>query len=282
MIIDFHTHTFPDKIAAATVKHLAGFSHSRPWSDGSVYGLAQSMKKSGIDCSVNLPVATDISQVEKVNRNLVRDREHMQKYGIISLGCMHPDYDNYKEELRFLQRSGIKGIKLHPAYQNTDLDDLRMLKIIDAASALDMIVLIHAGIDIGLPEHNYSSVSQILTVIDRLQPPKFVLAHMGGWGVWNEVEKDLAGAQVWLDTAFSIGPIIPRNNDPVSPYRDRNLSDEDFIRLVKKHGADRILFATDSPWADQSDYVRRIRNMSFTESEKQQILGSNAMKLLYD
>ena len=63
MIIDFHTHTFPDKIAAATIRHLAGKSHSKPWTDGSVSALVRSMKDSGIDWSLNLPVATGAGQV---------------------------------------------------------------------------------------------------------------------------------------------------------------------------------------------------------------------------
>ena len=48
-----------------------------------------------------------------------------------------------------------------------------------------MIVLIHAGIDIGIYDRNYASVAQILNVIRDVQPEKFVLAHMGGWACWK-------------------------------------------------------------------------------------------------
>lgn len=274
MIIDFHTHTFPDRIAAETVRHLAGVSHSFPFSDGSVKGLLCSMDKSGVDISVNLPVATSPFQVEKVNRKLVGNNR------VISFGCMHPDYDDYKRELVFLKDHGIAGIKLHPAYQNTDLDDLRMMRIIDAASVLDMVVLIHAGIDIGIPDHNFASVAQILKVVDEVRPVKFVLAHMGGWGCWDDVERDLAGADVWMDTAFSIGPIKRLPGDPVAPLLSSNLSDVDFVRLCRKHGVDRILFATDLPWADQEDYVTRVKGLPFSDDEKSRILGVNAAGLL--
>ena len=294
MIIDFHVHTFPEKIAASTVRYLAGKSHTYPYTDGTIPGLISSMERSGVDLSVALPVATSPSQVEKVNRSILRDRmgsDYLQAScadtshkaeipGIISLACMHPEYEDYRRELRFLKDHGFPGIKLHPAYQNIDLDDQRMMRIIDAASDLDMIVLVHAGIDIGISEHNYSPVSQILTVIDQIHPPKLVLAHMGGWACWDEVESDLAGADVWLDTAFSIGDIKRLPGDPVVPYLLSNLTDEAFVRLCKKHGTSRILFATDCPWADQEDYVRRIRSLPFTDKEKSCILGENAARLL--
>lgn len=280
MIIDFHVHTFPDKIAAKTVRHLAFKSHTQPAADGTVKSLLKSMQEAGIDYSVNLPVATSSLQVEKLNRSLVADMDSMMNKGIINLGCMHPEYENYKNELRFLKSHGIAGIKLHPAYHGMDLDDIRMLRIIDAASELDMLVLVHAGIDIGIYDRDYASVKHILKVIDEIHPAGLILAHMGGWGEWEDVERDLAGARVWLDTAFSIGPIYPNPEDSIAPIASCNLTDEDFVRLSRKHGTDRILFATDSPWVSQSDYVERIRALPFSEEEKEQIFSGNAIRLL--
>ena len=49
---------------------------------------------------------------------------------------------------------------------------------------------------------------QILRIIDEIRPEKFVLAHMGNWGLWEDVERDLAGAPVWFDTAFAIAVIL--------------------------------------------------------------------------
>ena len=133
-----------------------------------------------------------------------------------------------------------------------------MLRIIDCATEEGLIILTHAGMDIGIYDRNYCSVAHILHVIDEVHPEKFVLAHMGNWDCWQEVERDLAGAPVWLDTAFSIGPITKNPATEESPYEEMNLRDEDFIRLCRKHGTNRILFATDSPWQDQADYISRI------------------------
>lgn len=280
MIIDFHTHTFPESISAKVIHKLSMASATRAFTDGSLKGLISSMQEAGIDYSVNLPVMTSPEQVEKINASMIRERESLLSRGIIAFGGLHPDYQDYKNELRRLKAGGIQGIKLHPAYQNVDLTDIRMLRIIEAAAAEELIILIHAGIDIGIYDHNYSSVSQILQVIKEIQPQYFVLAHMGNWGCWDEVESDLAGAPVYLDTAFSIGPITKEPAAGRLPIRLSNLGGGQFLRIVRKHGAHRILFATDSPWESQKDYLERINQSGLTDAERQQILGDNASRLL--
>ncbi len=279
MIIDFHTHTFPSKISKKVVDKLGQASASMPHTDGSVEGLIDSMEKSGVDKSINLPVMTSADQVEKVNSSLMKSMEEYESHGIITFGGMHPEYTNYKEELQRIKDNGMKGIKLHPAYQNVDLDDIRMMRIIGKASELGLIITIHAGIDIGIYDKNYSSVKQIIKVIDEVHPEKLVLAHMGNWAGWDDVERDLAGAPVWLDTAFTYGEITPYPNSTPTPYTCV-LADEDLVRLTRKHGVDKVLFATDSPWQDQKDYIDRMNKMNFTDEEKKMILGENAMHFL--
>ncbi len=280
MIIDFHVHTFPAEISANVLAKLSRLSHTEYFTDGSTNSLLASMQEACVTYSVNLPVMTRPDQVEKINSSLAASREQLFTNGIITFGGMHPDYDNYKNELLRLKQSGILGIKIHPAYQNTDIDDIRMMRIIDCASQLGLIILTHAGIDIGIYDHNYASVSQILKVIDEVRPEKFVLAHMGGWGCWEDVEQELAGAPVWFDTAFSVGPVTPDREHSGVPYLSCNLTDEAFVRIVRKHGTDKILFATDSPWEAQKDYIGRIQKMPLTEQEKEQIFSGNAKKLL--
>ncbi len=280
MIIDFHTHTFPAKVSRSVLDKLAGASHTAYFTDGSADGLRASMDRAHVDYSVNLPVMTYAGQVEKVNGSLMRDRESLLSEGIITFGGMHPDYEDYKNELKKLKEAGILGIKLHPAYQGIDFDDIRNLRIMDCASELGLIIITHAGIDIGIYDRNYCSVKMVLNVLKQVRPAKLVLAHMGGWGCWDEVERDLAGAPVWLDTAFSIGSITPNPTQTEMPLLPSNLSDEDFLRLVRKHGADKVLFATDSPWEDQADYIGRVERMPLTDDEKEAVLAGNAAALL--
>ena len=301
MIIDFHTHVFPDKIAAKTIEVLSAASQISPASDGTAQGLSRSMQRSGIGLSVNLPVLTNPAQADKVNDSLLKSREQMLAMGILSFAGMHPGYENYREKLRMLAAEGVKGIKLHPAYQRTDIDDPAMLRIIDAAGEFGLIVLIHAGQDVGIPEHDYSDVPMILRVLEEVRPAKMVLAHMGGWKNWEDVRRYIAGAPVWLDTAFSIGridtvgellpegahpcgqwrpgPSVPEGSDPENNAR-YNMAESSFVSLCRAHGTDRILFGTDCPWADQKAYLDAVRALPFTDEEMSGILGRNAEKLL--
>ena len=162
-----------------------------PFTDGSVKGLLASMDKAGITFSVNLPVMTSPEQVEKINSSFIENRDLLLQQGILAFGGMHPNYDASKMrgELLRLKNAGIQGIKIHPAYQKYDLDHPKMMKIIATASELDLIVVTHAGIDIGIYDHDYASVKHVLTVLKEIKPSKLVLAHMGGWGCWEDVER---------------------------------------------------------------------------------------------
>lgn len=281
MIIDFHTHTFPESISEKALHKLSMASATAPFTNGTQSALLDSMAKAGIDYSVTLPVMTNAEQVEKINSGLARKREELKNQGIIAFGGMHPDYGNPKQQLRMLKENGIRGIKIHPAYQNVDLDDIKMLRILDAAASEDMIVVTHAGIDIGIYDHNYTSTAMVLKVLKEIGPFPFVLAHMGGWGCWDDVERDLCGAPVYFDTAFSLGPITTIDTAPHAAIRTENLDKAQFLRIVTKHGIDKILFATDSPWEDQADYVGRLRSFCDSEEMAIRILGENAKSLLF-
>ena len=52
MIIDMHTHIFPEKIAERTLDTLAKTFHSDPFTKGTADSLAESAEKAGIDLSV--------------------------------------------------------------------------------------------------------------------------------------------------------------------------------------------------------------------------------------
>lgn len=280
MIIDFHTHTFPDAIAIKAIHKLSLASGTIPYTTGTVSDLSTSMKQASISYSVNLPVATSAKQSSSIHSGIAAEMETYERLGIIPFGTLHPDNEDYKEQLKLLANLGVKGIKLHPAYQNTDLTDIRYLRILAQASELGLITLIHAGIDIGIHDHNFSSVSQILQVIREVHPEKFVLAHMGNWACWNEVESDLCGAPVWFDSSFSIGPVELNPNAPANPYSQYTLDDESFLRISRKHGINHILFATDSPWQDQKRYVERFEQIGLTKEELQLFFHENAAALL--
>lgn len=280
MIIDMHTHIFPGHIAENTLKKLGISAGIRPHTDGTLYGLLASMRRHGISYSATQPAVTNPDSVEHLNNTVIEKLLPYQDQGILPFGGMHPDYPHVRRELLRLKNAGVRGIKLHPAYQRADLDDPRNLRILYEASDLGLIVLTHAGMDISVDGYDYASVEHVLHVLKEVQPRKLVLAHMGGWSNWAQVESDLAEAPVWLDTAFTYGRLDPYPGMPPSPHRDAVLAPADFVRLCRRHGMSRILFGTDSPWQDQGEYVTLLRTIGLTASEQEAVLGENAAKLL--
>ena len=280
MIIDIHTHTFPDKIAAATLDKLKRLSHTIPFTDGTAAGLAASMARAGVDRSVVMPVATSPRQVPHVNDASARMNELGAQTGVLSFGCMHPDFDGWKEELARVRDLGLKGIKLHPQYQDTDFDDPRYLRILDRCGELGLVVLTHAGLDIGMPGKDNCAPEMVLRALDQVGPVKLVLAHMGGWRQWDRVEALLPGRGVYLDTSFSLGEITPLDDGHYRPGDLPLLDEAAFLRMVRRFGPDRILFGTDSPWDDQGAALARLRALPLEKSELDAILGGSARKLL--
>lgn len=260
MIIDFHTHMFPDKIAKGTLDFLEGICKVRPYTDGTYAGLSESTRRAGIDLSVALPAVTKVSQVDSVNRFAAQFKEG----SVISFGGIHPDCGNYKEILQQIKDLGLKGIKLHPDYQDMYFNDIRYKRLIDCASRLDLIVCVHAGVDPKSPDDVHCTPKMSLELIRDVQPGKLVLAHLGGNKLWDEVEEYLVGQDVYFDT----GVVLDQ------------MPQEQFIRIVRTHGADKILFGTDSPWAGQEEFVKLLSAMPLTQEEKEQIFSENACKLL--
>ena len=91
-----------------------------------------------------------------------------------------------------------------------------------------------------------------------------VLAHFGGMYKWDDVEKYLVGEDIYFDTAFVGGEI----------------SDEQYERIIKAHGADKVLLGSDCPWQKTSKEVEYIEKLNLTAEEKELIYFKNAKRLL--
>ncbi len=280
-IIDIHTHTFPAKIARSAIEKLSATSHTRPFSDGTNYELMNSMKDAGIMFSVLQPVATKPEQVSHINDGAIR--LNTQHANIISFGAIHPDFEDYACELARISDAGVKGVKIHPVYQGVNIDDERFVRILACAGELGLIVMLHAGFDIGFPDNDFAHPKRILRALKSAGNVRIILAHMGGWRCWQEAQEIFAGRDnIYIDTAFSHGEFVPNGDGYYSSHKECvMLNDEEFVSVIKSFGAERVLFGTDSPWASQSEYVKKFCELSaLSEREKDLILYENSAKLL--
>ena len=263
MVIDFHTHIFPDRIASKSIENLEKASGITAATDGTLSGLLNSMEKSTVSVSVILPVVTKPSQFDSVNQFAAEvNRTYSGK--LLSFGGIHPDCEDYKNKLDTIKDLGLPGIKLHPDYQRVMIDDVRYMNIMEYADSLGLIIMVHAGIDIGLPNPVHCPPDRARKVLDTIKPSKMVLAHYGGWKQWEEVYELLAGENVYLDTSFTFD------------YIEREM----FLKILEKHGHEKILFATDSPWSDAKKAVETVRSLPVLANVKEDILYNNAKRLL--
>ena len=266
MIIDFHTHVFPDKIADRTISFLAQKANISPFANGTVSGLLNEMQRGSVDISIALPVLTSpkqfdsiLSFTESINSGEFKDK-------IVSFMGMHPDLEDKEEKIKLIKEKGFKGIKIHPDYQSTFIDDERYVRILECAKALDLITVTHAGVDgayIGQPVK--CTPDRVLSLLDKIGGyPKLVLAHIGGDRMFDEVYSKLAGTDVYFDTAYSL----------------HSVSENEFKKILEKHGDEKILFATDSPWRNIGEEVEIIKSYKLGKDTEKKIFSENARLLL--
>jgi predicted TIM-barrel fold metal-dependent hydrolase len=262
MVIDFHTHVFPDDLAEKALSTLSANINNlfTPVNNATVSGLLKNMDGWNIGISVAQPVITKQSQMKKTNewaRSICSDR-------IISFGAIYPHTDDYKRDIDFVAGLGLKGIKFHAEYQNFNIDDERMLKVYDYALSRGLIILHHAGVNPGMPMPYKSSPRQFAKIADAMKGGIIIAAHFGGHAQWDDVEKYLVGKNIYLDTSMGF----------------EYFSHEQFLRIVKNHGADKVLFASDSPWSNAKTEIEHLKALPISGSEKNSILCDNAKRLL--
>lgn len=267
MLIDFHTHCFPEKISKRAIKVLEeniikiqGKNYPAR-NDGSVQGLKQNMLEDHVDYSVVLPIATTVSQADSIN---LYAKEIDGKDGIISFGSVHPMQNDYSRVLEEIYESGLKGIKLHPEYQGVYIDSPEMIRVLKKADELGLYIVFHSGHDIGMPGPVHCLPEQLSHILDYVSGEKIIAAHMGGWKFWDDVEKYLVGTPIIFDTSY------------VSGFID----DEQFLRIIRNHGSEKIVFGTDLPWKTAAESKEYIDSVGLTKGELDNIYYKNAVRML--
>jgi len=122
MLIDSHTHCFPDALAPRAIAALTATAIAHgftPMTDGTAASAEAALRAAGIDRGVVCNIATNAHQQQKVNDFAIATNA---RGGMLTaLGSIHPDSDCIEAELDRLCAAGIRGIKIHPDYVGIDL-----------------------------------------------------------------------------------------------------------------------------------------------------------------
>jgi len=262
MVIDFHTHAFPNRIAEKALPMLAKVAGGvTPCGNATVEGMLPVMDAQGVDKAVVLNIATNPHQQKSVNDFAISFVGHDR---IIPFGSVHPDSEEEFSELERLKASGIKGIKLHPDYQGFFVDEERMFPVYEKIAELGFVTVFHAGVDIGYPEPVHCTPKALKKIFPYFHGAPVVAAHLGGYLMYDGVLEHLSGTGIYVDTSFSYGTVPPL-------YAKR---------IIKAIGEDRVLFGTDMPWSSPKNEISFIKSLDLGEEITEKILCKNALALL--
>lgn len=265
MIVDIHTHAFPDQVAERAVPFLEEEGDITAFLDGTVASLLGSMDLAGIDLSVIASIATKPSQFDSIlawSKQIASDQALSSR--LLPFPSVHPADPDAVARVSEIANAGLIGIKLHPYYQEFSLDERRMSSIFEAIDKEGLILLLHAGFDLAFPRDRVADPERIASLIDRRPGLRIIAAHLGGWEDWDEVERLLLGRKIYFDTSYSF------------QFLDRDRT----RRLLTSHPCEYLLFGTDSPWGGQAEEIEAIRNLGLPPDTEAAVLGGNAERLL--
>ncbi|MDR1286055.1 MAG: amidohydrolase family protein [Treponema sp.] len=261
MVIDFHSHIYPDKIAAKAVENIGEFYRIPMACDGTVANLAASGLRGGIDRFVVFSAAASPAQVPVINdyiASVVKEREGKSP-AFTGLGTLHRDMEDPASEIERIARLGLKGIKLHPDMQKFDIDDKKMM---DMYALLEgrMIAVFHTG-DY---RYGFSHPARLARVLDAFPRLTAVAAHFGGWSLHDLALEYFRNRSCYFDVSSSI------------PYTGRERARE----LIRIYGAERMLFGSDFPMWDPASCLDEFNSLRLRDDERELILYKNALRIL--
>ncbi len=260
MIIDFHAHVFPDKIAERASRGIETFYDLKVRNDGTLGRLIQMEDEAGVDMAVVHSAATTAHQVVSINDFIY---ECTQKYPdrIIGFMTIHPDFDDIEGEVRRCMDLGLKGLKIHPDFQHFHIDDKKAYKIYEVIRGR-LPLLVHTG-DF---RYQWSKPSRMAKVAEDFPDMTVIGAHFGGWSEWDDAAEVFDGCKnrIYVDTSSTMYD--------VAPARIRE--------LIKIYGEDRVMFGTDYPMWNAVDELKYIDALDLSPSVREMILSGNAERLL--
>ncbi|MDR1156722.1 MAG: amidohydrolase [Oscillospiraceae bacterium] len=257
MVIDFHAHIYPDKVAGRAVDSVAKFYSITVQGAGTVEDLLACGRRGGVDRFVVLPVAGVPAQVESIN-NFTAEvcRVNPQLAGF---GTLHKDMEHPEDEIARILSLGLRGIKLHPDMQLFYIDDEGMYEIYDMLQGR-LPLLLHCG-DY---RYEYSHPARLAKVLDLFPKLTVIAAHFGGWSLFDLAREYLGKRSCYLDVSSSIMFLGLRRA----------------AELIRLYGAERILFGSDYPMWDPGEEKRRVDAMGLSDRELALIYEKNALHIL--
>ena len=259
MILDVHTHVWPDHIAPRALGAPA--DGIRRYGDGTVVGAEDAMRRAGVDRSVCLAVADTAPRLEAANAfvgGLDPDR-------FIGFGTVHAGRSP-EENVGSLRENGLRGVKIHPLFQGYPLDDARLWDVLGALEG-EFVCLFHVGPETPGGDNRLAPPRMVADVARAFPRLTIIAAHLGGYHVQAEALEHVVGLPgVYLDTSW--------------PPSVGSLTRHQVRAAIERHGPERVIFGSDWPMADPESEIAAIIALGFDDDTNAAILGGTLARLL--
>ena len=255
MIIDAHTHIHPDP---------KGFGEKY---DASLESLISSIENSDVDKAILLPISPLVS-----NEFIA---ESCKKYQdkLIGFASVDPlDSESPDKLTKDVKKFNLKGLKLHPRMQNFSLADPNILPVLQRASDLGLPMVIDA-----FPYSSNVLIKDTLPLLidelaHKIPNGKFIIAHMGGYRLWDGLFVAKGHKNVYLDISYTL------------LYFQGSSIANDIKFIIKKAGANKCIYGSDHPEMELSVTYERslkiLKSFDLSKNEMNLIFGGTIESLL--
>ena len=168
--------------------------------------------------------------------------------------------DSSNEMVDYLENKGFAGVKIHPRIHQCDLSDNRYNCVWESSEKYRIPILAHTG-----EGQMYSDPIAFMEISKEYPDGIFILGHGGESfaGINESIEIVNNRENVFID---------------ISGWGFMHRGVLEYV--VKKVGADKLLFGSDAGWIDFNFAVGIVSFAEIGDEEKKKILGENMKKLL--
>jgi uncharacterized protein len=277
MILDGHTHIFPDEVRKdrqAYCKRDKGFSSIYKDSKARMAGvedLIASMDEHGIERSVicGFPWSKpDLCALH--NQYLMASASRYPDRLIVFVMLLFSDPAWSERELEFCLKEGARGVGEIAFYRRemTPRDIAAVRPLLDRMGKKGIPLLLHVNEMLGhsYPGKGRTPLERFYELILSFPNLPVVLAHWGGGLPFYELMPEVATAManVYYDTA-------------ASPYL---YSKKIYAAVSEIVGVKKILFGTDFPLLSPRRYFQELEDSGLSKEDQTRILGLNLSNLL--
>jgi predicted TIM-barrel fold metal-dependent hydrolase len=275
MIIDSHTHIFPDEVRKdreAFCKKDEGFSFIYKSSKAKMVGIEDviaSMDESGIDRSVICGFPWGRSDLCSLhNQYLMESASRYPNRLIVFVSLLFSNSDWSAKELNRAIEGGARGLGEIAFYRDemTSQDIHSMKPILAQMEKQGIPLLLHTNETLGhsYPGKGKTPLDRFYELILSFPNLSIILGHWGGGLLFYELMPEVAKSMVnvYYDTAAS--PFI--------------YSKKIYSIAREMVGAEKIFFGTDFPLISPRRYFKELEESGLSKQDQEKILGLNFSK----